>query len=157
MITIDNHKNDFELKALSAAAEHYLKMLIHDEDIRNEMDIYIEICDGINYDDENPDHPIVGYAACESEDDEKPRHFYMALLRDDPANMLVTLAHEMVHIKQHALEEMKKFMHNGVMYCRFLGYDYPVDSLYDDMPWEQEAYALELPLVSSWGNSKCIM
>lgn len=152
IITIDNHQNDFELTTISEAAEFFIKKLIP-ENVRKDMDVYIEIVDGISYGFEDSDgRQIMGSAACENENYELPRDFYIALKRGDQAEMLITLAHELVHVKQSAMEEMTKFIHNGIMYCRYMGYSYPVDSIFDDMPWEQEAYALEMVLVSAWGN-----
>lgn len=154
LITIANHKSDFELNTLSEAAEFFIRSMIPN-DVCKDLDIYIEICDALKLDEtDESDKTLEGYAACESEADELPRHFYMALKRGDEANMLITLAHECVHIKQHAIEQMKKFIHNGIMYCRYNGYDYPVNSLYDDMPWEKEAYIMEMVLISAWGNRK---
>lgn len=152
IITIDGHKTEFELKTISEAADFYIKKLIPKHIYQN-MHVYIEICDGLKlHGTDEPDKTLVGYAACENEEHELPRDFYIALNRGDPAEMLLTLAHEMVHVKQSALEEMKKFYVGETLYCRYLNVDYPVDSLYDDMPWEQEAYALEMVLVSAWGN-----
>ena len=152
LITIANHQSDFELKTILEAAEFYIKKLIPEE-VYKDIEIYIEICDGLNLTGKkDPDKTLEGYAADETEEDDEGRFFYIALRRTDPGAMLVTLAHEMVHVKQMAMDEMKKFYVDGKLYCRYLGYDYRVDSLYDDMPWEQEAYALEMVLVSAWGN-----
>ena len=52
---------------------------------------------------------------------------------------LITLAHEMVHLRQFRDNELML----GFTKSRFRGKTYSIDHDYDDQPWEKEAYELE--------------
>ena len=61
-------------------------------------------------------------------------------------NILLTLAHEMVHVKQWAKDEMYEYL-NTIGMVRFKGEKVHLDSLeYWDQPWEIEAYGKQLGL-----------
>ena len=61
-------------------------------------------------------------------------------------NLLITLAHEMVHIKQWARDEMYEYMNIAGM-VRFKGEKvHMVITDYWDYPWEIEAYGKQLGL-----------
>ena len=60
-------------------------------------------------------------------------------------NMLITLAHEMVHIKQWAKGEMYEYAEPGKV--RFMKTKYDMNDLdYWDFPWEIEAFGRQLGL-----------
>ena len=60
-------------------------------------------------------------------------------------NILITLAHEMVHIKQWAKSEMYEYAEPGKV--RFMKTKYDMNNLnYWDFPWEIEAYGKQLGL-----------
>jgi hypothetical protein len=61
-------------------------------------------------------------------------------------NLLITLAHEMVHVKQWAKDEMYEYM-NVAGLVRFKGEKvHMVITDYWDYPWEIEAYGKQLGL-----------
>ena len=81
------------------------------------------------------------------DDGYRPREFTIEL---DTAvkirNLLITLAHEMVHIKQWAKDEMYEYMNVAGM-VRFKGEKvHMVITDYWDYPWEIEAYGKQLGL-----------
>lgn len=81
-----------------------------------------------------------------------PRDFIIRLDGNLPKDeLLLTLAHELVHVKQYAKNELKQF-------CNLRGYRfkndlYPLDYAYSLRPWEIEASVLESTLVESWEGS----
>ena len=81
------------------------------------------------------------------DDNRRPREFTIELdstvsLR----NMLITLAHEMVHVKQWAKDEMYEYT-NMMGMIRFKGEKMHLDDIdYWDYPWEIEAYGKQLGL-----------
>ena len=76
----------------------------------------------------------------------KPREFDVVInARKGKRTQLITLAHEMVHVKQHATCELKSML----MRCesRWHGRYIKEDEVnYFDKPWEIEAYGRELGL-----------
>ena len=61
-------------------------------------------------------------------------------------NILITLAHEMVHVKQWAKDEMYEY-YNSPKMVRFKGEKLNMDEVdYWDYPWEIEAYGRQLGL-----------
>ena len=74
-------------------------------------------------------------------------------------NLLVNLAHEMVHVKQWAKDEMYEYM-NTMGMVRFKGERIHLEETdYWDYPWEIEAYGRQLGLFIRFcedtGRSKC--
>jgi hypothetical protein len=66
--------------------------------------------------------------------------------------ILIALAHEMVHVKQHVCD---KFGFNDwIRMYRFGGEHYPEDINYCDAPWEIEAYGRELDLYKMFKQSQ---
>lgn len=101
---------------------------------------------------------------CVDEDGTRsPRYFTLNLRNRSTDDSLVrTLAHEMVHVKQHARNELR---HGPMMYAR--GGYVPTSKWngevwlpkgkqcdYYDAPWEIEAYGLEGALVHKWETRK---
>lgn len=58
--------------------------------------------------------------------------------------LLITLAHEMVHLKQYVNGELKHLARKKL--DKFCGNDYPENMFYWEQPWEIEAYGRELGL-----------
>lgn len=87
-----------------------------------------------------------------------PRFFTIGLKRQDIDEMIKTLGHEMVHVKQHAKNELQ----SGVMIptkggmrmtSRWLGKIWKPkarEDHYFDAPWEIEAYGREVGLFQKW-------
>ena len=74
-------------------------------------------------------------------------------------NLLINLAHEMVHVKQWAKDEMYEYM-NTMGMVRFKGERIHLEETdYWDYPWEIEAYGRQLGLFirfcENTGRSKC--
>ena len=75
------------------------------------------------------------------------------------SNLLINLAHEMVHVKQWAKDEMYEYM-NTMGMVRFKGERIHLEETdYWDYPWEIEAYGRQLGLFIRFcedtGRSKC--
>ena len=64
----------------------------------------------------------------------------------DTKDLIRTVIHEMVHIKQYIRKEMDSEIVGSRM--RWKSKTYPYDIKYDDMPWEKEANRLE----TKYGN-----
>ncbi|WP_300422831.1 hypothetical protein [uncultured Hyphomonas sp.] len=75
-----------------------------------------------------------------------PKEFTIELDCDTKVrNILITLAHEMVHIKQWAKGEMYEYAEPGKV--RFMKTKYDMNDLnYWDFPWEIEAFGRQLGL-----------
>jgi hypothetical protein len=67
-----------------------------------------------------------------------PRSFVIELAKDDPeVEILKTLAHEMVHVRQYARSELNESM------TLWKGRQINADQIpYREQPWEQEAFKL---------------
>ena len=76
----------------------------------------------------------------------RPKEFTIELDCDTKVrNILITLAHEMVHIKQWAKGEMYEYAEPDKV--RFMKTKYDMNNLnYWDFPWEIEAYGKQLGL-----------
>jgi len=90
------------------------------------------------------------YGDCIWEDEDyRPREFTIRV--DAGMNMqmtLKTIAHEMVHVKQYAKDEMKQLF--SVNKTRFKGEYISADTDYWDLPWEVEAHGREHGLFIQW-------
>ena len=94
------------------------------------------------------------FGDCINEDtDHRPREFLIRL--DSNMNMrsfLETLAHELVHVKQFAKDEMKDL---GMGRTRFGKSYYDSSTVgYWDQPWEIEAHGRERGLFEMWVDSE---
>ena len=79
--------------------------------------------------------------------DDKRRQFSIVLDKNmNTENIIRTVIHEMVHIKQYIRKEMDSEIVGSRM--RWKSKTYPYDIKYDDMPWEKEANRLE----TKYGN-----
>ena len=76
----------------------------------------------------------------------RPKEFTIELDCDTKVrNILITLAHEMVHVKQWAKNEMYEYYKGDEV--RFMKTKYDMNNLnYWDFPWEIEAYGKQLGL-----------
>jgi hypothetical protein len=87
-----------------------------------------------------------------------PRWFTIGLRKQNLQEMIKTLAHEMVHVKQHAKNELQ----NGIMIptkgglrmtSRWMGKIWKPkrnEDHYFDSPWEVDAYGREVGLYQKW-------
>ena len=79
----------------------------------------------------------------------KPISFDIVIYRDDEVEMLKTLAHEMVHVKQYALGELNDEM------THWRGQEMDSDSIpYDEQEWEIEAETVGLILYQEFKSEQ---
>lgn len=84
----------------------------------------------------------------------KPREFTVRIdSQRTPWTRIRTLAHELIHVKQWATDEMYDYMgsqHYGKV--RFRKRIYSHKMAYRKQPWEVQAYAGEGPLMLKWAS-----
>jgi len=140
-----------EKALLKEATEFYAAQLMDPRMVRN-LVIDLEVRDNLEVQGE-----------CVDEDGTRnPRFFTIALRRQDITEMLKTLAHEMVHVKQHAKNELQ----SGIMIAsrgglkmtsKWMGEIWKPkgkEDAYYDSPWEIEAYGREVGLFAKWVQYK---
>ena len=99
---------------------------------------------------------------CISEDEHKnPRYFTIRLKQQPIEEMIRTLGHEMVHVKQYAKNELSKqfrVARGGIRIgSKWHGEFWDPKSKEDgywDAPWEIEAYGREVGLYHKWFHRK---
>lgn len=132
---------------LKEAAEFFAGQLMHAKMVRN-LTIDIEIRSNMDVDGE-----------CVDEDGVRnPRWFTIGLKKQDIDDMIKTLGHEMVHVKQHAKNELQSgimvLARGGLkMHSRWKGDLWKPkgkQNAYFDAPWEIEAYGMEVGLFYKW-------
>lgn len=135
-ITVRNARNRYLTHLLKTAAYSYANMLMSTQMIKN-LSIKIIILDKLKN----------ANAYCSPEDCEgKLRNFEIELRKMRTNKMLKSLAHEMVHVKQFAKNELKaKYFKDGYKTI-WHGEICDIDS-YWDQPWEIEAFTLEEELL----------
>lgn len=133
---------------LNQAAEFFALQLMDPRMVRN-LNVDIEIVDKLDVNGE-----------CISEDDTKnPRWFTINLKRKPPngEDIIQTLAHEMVHVKQYAKNEMSKQfrvarggLKIGTKWHGEWWDPKKKEDSYWDAPWEIIAYGMEVGLIHKW-------
>jgi len=140
-VTVKGTKKNSDL--LIEAANFYADLLMDPRMVRN-----------LNLDIEVRSKMDVCGECVDEEGTRNPRWFTIGLKKQSTSEMIKTLAHEMVHVKQHAKNELQ----NGIivpargglqMLSKWKGelwrpgrYEHP----YFDSPWEVEAYGREVGL-----------
>lgn len=80
----------------------------------------------------------------------EPNEYDIAIASDiHDSSLYLTLAHELVHVAQHATGRLKDMANAWVKFDDILyppGYDYKLS------PWEIEAYTREVELVEKWNR-----
>ena len=89
---------------------------------------------------------VDGY--CSMEDDERRTFTIEAHKNLKLRQLIMTLIHEMVHVKQFARNEMDDFPINGRH--RWKLKTVPINVTYYDMPWEREALRLQEKLTDKF-------
>lgn len=81
------------------------------------------------------------------DDNHRPREFTITInSKVGYRNMLLTLAHEMVHVKQYATGELRDSLRGPTLH-RWMNKPYDAKDVdYWDQPWEIEAYGREYGL-----------
>jgi len=136
---------------LDEAARFFAAQLLHDRTVQK-LQIDIEIVRNLDVEGE-----------CINEDDRKgPRYFTIKLRRHPIEDMIKTLAHEMVHVKQYTKNELSKQLRlarsKGLKITSiWMGEEwYPSskEDAYWDCPWEIEAFGREVGLYHKWFHRK---
>ena len=142
---IGKRKNKVLLKE---AAEFFAAQLMDPRMVRN---IVLDI--------EVRDSAFDVQGECVDEDGcRNPRFFTIGLRKQNLDDMIKTLAHEMVHVKQHAKNELQTGVigvHRGgiCVLSRWQGEVWKPkrkEDHYYDSPWEIEAYGREVGLFCKW-------
>ena len=133
---------------IADASYFYARELMHWRMVEN-LKIDVEVSNRFDYQGE-----------CINEDDTKRSRYFTIKLRNKRSDLhiLHTLAHEMVHVKQHAKNELKKcFVFDGNDNIKLQSYwrdeawnPSAGEDPYFDCPWEKEAYELEDTLYLKW-------
>ena len=137
-----------EKAKLIEAAEFFAAKLMDPRMVRN-LVIDLEVRKNLDVDGECVDEEGI----------RNPRFFTIALKhQDDLDEMIKTLAHEMVHVKQHAKNELQSGImvaaRGGLkMHSKWKGEIWKPKARQDayyDSPWEIEAYGMEVGLFAKW-------
>lgn len=148
--------NSKRLKAvLSEAAEFFANQLMDPRMVRD-ITLDIDLYDELEVNGE-----------CVNEDDTRRSRWFTINLKKDPKgeDILQVLAHEMVHVKQYAKNELsKKFSSHKrgkVLEVGLMGFwmgeqwnPKRKEDPYFDAPWEIEAYGREVGLIYKWHAHK---
>lgn len=136
-----------EKALLKEAAEFFANQLMDPRMVRN-ITLDIEVRKNLDVDGE-----------CVDEDGiRNPRWFTIGLKLQDINEMIKVLGHEMVHVKQHAKNELQSGImvptRGGLkMYSKWMGKIWKPktkEDHYYDSPWEIEAYGREVGLFHKW-------
>lgn len=136
-VSVRNARDRYLTSLLKTAAYSYAGMLMSPQLVKN-LSVKIIICD-------NLDKNVYAYC-CPDEFTRRLRSFEIELRRMRRNKMLRLLAHEMVHVKQFAKNELKaKYFKDGYKTI-WHGEVCDIDSYWDE-PWEIEAFTLEEELL----------
>lgn len=149
-ISVFGTKNKKLIAELSEASEFFAHCLMHKRMVQCiELDIELD-----------PKLDVQGTAI--NEDGTRRSRYFTIQLRNAKSDELIqTLAHEMVHVKQHARNELVKdygtarggykleSVWMGKVWRPRAGED-----CYFDSPWEVEAYGREVGLMNRWIKHK---
>lgn len=133
---------------LEKAARFFASQLLHAKTVKS-LEIDIEVMKKLE---------VEGECVCEDET-RNPRRFAINLRKQDMFEMIRTLGHEMVHVKQYAKNELAKKMNmargsrGNRLASKWNGeFWYPKgkEDPYWDAPWEIEAYGREVGLHHKW-------
>ena len=140
-VSVRNAKDRTLVYLLKLAAESFAKNLMSPQLSKN-LSIKIIIREKLD---------AGGFCDYEITGDSNPREFNIEILRTrKKINMFKVLAHEMVHVKQHAKGEAKDKIKKDKYITLWFGEKYDDDTSYWDQPWEIEAYGLENSLVAKF-------
>lgn len=134
------------LQLVKKAANFYGEYLLASTRIFNNIHLTIEF--------EKFDKDSDEYGCCDHlEESQSPRFFHITLEKTlCKKELLLALAHEMVHLKQYARGEMKD-MRRPTHIVKWLGERYAIDEIdYWEQPWEIEAYGREKGLYFKFIN-----
>lgn len=119
------------------ASVFYAELIMDKRIVRN-LDLEIKILD---------DYEFLGH--CLPEDDVKKPRYFTIILQKDNTEMLRTLAHEIVHLKQYATGELS-FDTKATYWYGEPWKPKGKQHKYFDSPWELEAYGRDFGLYYRW-------
>ena len=94
---------------------------------------------------------VSGYCEIIPEGKRNPTSFILELKTADKLEMLSTLAHEMVHVKQYRRGELRHTRNDNLM--RWWKETIDIREVdYYELPWEKEAYTKEVELMEDYKN-----
>lgn len=128
-----------KLDQLKQATRFYAEQLMHKNLIKN---LEIRVCFTKTH----------GNTTMWEDDNLRPREFTITLEKGmSLRRTLLTLAHEMVHVKQYAKGELRDYLSGGPRQSRWRDdkRDWG-DTGYWDLPWEQDAYGRERGLYAKF-------
>ena len=139
-VTVSGNKSKRQARTLERAAEYYASLLMSNRTIQT---VHLEISLKKKLDDN-----VEGYCYF-VESSSGYKKFYIELLKNFPIDdLLLSLAHEVVHLKQFAIGELKHASHLKNSY-KWQGKFYDEGKIhYYDLPWEIEAHGRERGLYS---------
>ena len=137
-ISISKAPRSIDRRTMAKAAQFYARTLMSDRLTKN-IKIDIEFTDLTNH----GCTAMVNWEDCNW----RPRWFTIYIDRDlKQRTALTNLAHEMVHVKQHATGESRDNLRDSHL-PKWQGRVYNVDKVdYFDLPWEVEAFGRERAL-----------
>jgi hypothetical protein len=150
LVTVTGASNKLA-EQLTEAARFYASVLLNPRTVKN-ITLDIEVSSGLE---------DLGYC-CNEDGTKNPRWFTISLRRQELLEMEKTLAHEMVHLKQHAKNELRditKIPAKGKIKKETLWMGVPwepkkgEDPIYDS-PWEVESYGKEVGLIHRYYKYK---
>jgi hypothetical protein len=140
-VSVRNAKDKMLVYLLKLAADSFAKNLMSPQ-LTKHLSIKIVVRETLD---------AGGFCDYEIDPAGNPREFNIELLRTrKKINMFKVLAHEMVHVKQHAKGEAKDKIKKDKYITLWFGEKYDDDTSYWDQPWEIEAYGLENSLVAKF-------
>jgi hypothetical protein len=146
-ITVTGSIGDAAANKLIDAAEFFAAQLMDPRMVRN-LTLDIEVYNNLDVEGD-----------CGTEDSGRnPRWFTIELKTQTVDEMIKTLAHEMVHVKQQAKNELQTghavAARGGLkIYSKWMGQIWKPkgkEDAYFDAPWEIEAYGREVGLYHKW-------
>jgi len=134
-VTVSGNRSKKQARTLARAAEYYASLLMSKRTIET---VQLEICLKKKLDEE-----VEGYCHF-VESGNGYKKFYIELLKGYPIDdLLLNLAHEVVHLKQFTIGELNRTVHLSNTY-KWQGKYYNEDKInYYDLPWEIEANGRE--------------
>jgi hypothetical protein len=131
LVRLNNVPKKFNPVEIKSALNFFAEKLMHKNLCKN---IRLLVCFGDRQDN----------TTCWEDDNIRPREFTITInSKMGYSNMITTLAHEMVHVKQYATGQLRDSM-RGPSLQRWM--NMPINSNdieYWDLPWEVEAYGRE--------------
>ena len=138
VVTVRGAKDRIFTQVIKQAANSFANKLLTSRMIPS-IRIHINITDQLD-----------GGGFCSTLDDAPHREFFIELARTHyRLDLIKTLAHEMVHVKQIARGNVKFSYYNKYNIAKWYDTFYDMEIVdYWDQPWEIEAYGLENSLVA---------